>query len=142
MLAKRATMKIQSNADLKLFLDKFSGQLANAGDHESVNLLNQASQNYITSSSEFLGEARNSLTKILSMKKSKLTEFVTTQVPHPPLRGTFPQEGKENRDFPSPLGRGQGEGPELLPEFKINDLRRGIQSIDTAFRKANGLPGR
>jgi hypothetical protein len=60
-------------------------------------------------------------------------EIVTTQVPHPPLRGTFPQEGKENKDFPSPLGRpltklgapgapealkrGQGEGPELLPEL-------------------------
>ena len=75
---------------------------------------------------------------------------VTTQVPHPSLRGPsdpgplrpvatachwqarpFPQEGKENKDFPSPLGRplteigapgaaeplnrGQGEGPELLP---------------------------
>lgn len=65
-------MRIQSNADLKLFLDKFSGQLANAGDHESVNLLNQASRNYITSSSECLGEARNSLSKILSMKNSKL----------------------------------------------------------------------
>jgi hypothetical protein len=93
-------MKIQSNADLKLFLDKLSGQLANTGDHESVNLLNQASQNYITSSSEFLGEARNSLSKILSMRKSKLTEF------------------------------------------EINDLREVIQSIDTAFRKANGLLGR
>jgi HAE1 family hydrophobic/amphiphilic exporter-1 len=39
---------------------------------------------------------------------------VTTQVPHPPLRGTFRQEGKENKEFPSPLGRGQGEGPEQL----------------------------
>jgi hypothetical protein len=52
--------------------------------------------------------------------------------PHPPLRGlrvpvahdgngpnrpwarrAFPQEGKENKDFPSPLGRGQGEGHAL-----------------------------
>ncbi|MBP9128593.1 MAG: CHASE2 domain-containing protein, partial [Elusimicrobia bacterium] len=60
------------------------------------------------------------------------SEKVTAQVPHPPLRGSrvpvahlsdgpnrpraqraFPQEGKENNDFPSPLGRGQGEGPEL-----------------------------
>ncbi len=41
--------------------------------------------------------------------------IVTTQVPHPPLRGTFPQEGKEYKEFPSPLGRGQGEGPEQLP---------------------------
>ena len=43
-----------------------------------------------------------------------LRKTVTTQVPHPPLRGTFPQEGKEYKDFPSPLGRGQGEGPEQL----------------------------
>ncbi|MBK8870296.1 MAG: peptidylprolyl isomerase [Elusimicrobia bacterium] len=61
--------------------------------------------------------------------------FVTTQGPHPPLRGTFalaalppqvtgalrrsPQEGKENKDLPSPLGRGQGEGPELLQLFVL-----------------------
>ncbi len=64
---------------------------------------------------------------------SDLRKLVTTQAPHPPLRGlrvpvahvcngpnrprarrAFPQEGKENKDFPSPLGRGQGEGPELL----------------------------
>lgn len=71
---KRATMKIQSNADLKLFLDILSGQFANAGDKESVNLLDQASQSYIGSSSEFLGEARISLSKILSTRKDKLTE--------------------------------------------------------------------
>jgi uncharacterized protein YyaL (SSP411 family) len=41
-----------------------------------------------------------------------------TQVPHPPLRGTFPQEGKENKGFPSPLGRGQGEGPDQLPHSR------------------------
>jgi hypothetical protein len=93
-------MKIQSNEDLKLYFDKLSREFAFAGDHESVNLLNQASQNYISSSSEFLGETRNTLSKILSIRKSKLTE----------------------------------------PE--INDLRQVIQSIDTAFRKANGLPGR
>ncbi|MBK8870583.1 MAG: hypothetical protein IPN19_05930 [Elusimicrobia bacterium] len=67
-------MKIQSNADLKLFLDILSGQFANAGDKESVNLLDQASQSYIGSSSEFLGEARISLSKILSTRKDKLTE--------------------------------------------------------------------
>ena len=45
--------------------------------------------------------------------------------PHPalggegPLRTTFPQEGKENRDFPSPLGRGQGEGLEQLQKHVI-----------------------
>ena len=44
-----------------------------------------------------------------------LTNKVMAQFPHPPLRSTFPQEGKENKDFPSPLGRGQGEGPEQLP---------------------------
>ena len=43
-------------------------------------------------------------------------EETTTQIPHPPLRGTFPQEGKENKGFHSPLGRGQGEGPEQLLE--------------------------
>ena len=37
--------------------------------------------------------------------------FITAQVPHPPLRGTFPQEGKENKDFPSPLGRLVAELP-------------------------------
>ena len=39
---------------------------------------------------------------------------VTTHHPHPARRATFPQEGKGNRDFPSPLGRGQGEGPKPL----------------------------
>jgi SOS-response transcriptional repressor LexA len=67
-------------------------------NHETVNILNQASQNYISSSSEFLGETRNILSKILSIRKSELTKS------------------------------------------EINDLRRVIQSIDTAFRKANGLP--
>ncbi|MBK8871165.1 MAG: ABC transporter ATP-binding protein [Elusimicrobia bacterium] len=46
-----------------------------------------------------------------------LRRDVKTQVPHPPLRGTFPQEGKENKEFPSPLGRGQGEG---LAQFRRN----------------------
>ncbi|MBK8869820.1 MAG: hypothetical protein IPN19_01930 [Elusimicrobia bacterium] len=58
------------------------------------------------------------------------TKSVATKLPHPPLRGTFSQEEKENKDFPSPLGRlvaelpapgapealmrGQGEGSEEL----------------------------
>ncbi len=61
---------------------------------------------------------------------------VPAQLPHPLLRSTFPQEGKENNEFPSPLGRpvaelpapgaaeplrrGQGEGPGLLPAKKEN----------------------
>jgi methionyl-tRNA synthetase len=45
--------------------------------------------------------------------------FITAQVPHPPLRGTFPQEGKENKGFPSPLGRGRGEGSEPFQPFYI-----------------------
>ena len=31
--------------------------------------------------------------------------LVTGHPPHPAHWATFPQEGKENRDFPSPLGR-------------------------------------
>ena len=43
-------------------------------------------------------------------KSALLNWFVTTQAPHPPLRGTFSQEEKEIHGFPSPLGRGEGEG--------------------------------
>jgi hypothetical protein len=64
-------------------------------------------------------------------------KIVTAQVPHPLLRCAFPQEGKENKEFPSPLGRlsqssqhrgrqrrlceGQGEGPEQL--LKIAEIK-------------------
>jgi hypothetical protein len=63
--------------------------------------------------------------------------FVTAQVPHPPLRGTFPQEGKENKDFPSPLGRGQGEGSEQLRYFPAEFLRRWM---DVQSRGARAVP--
>jgi multidrug efflux pump subunit AcrB len=66
-----------------------------------------------------------------------LTNKVTAQVPHPPLRG----EGKENKDFPSPLGRGQGEGLELLPKKK-NDTLMGkgrISEAQTLRRTAAAL---
>jgi GMP synthase (glutamine-hydrolysing) len=62
-----------------------------------------------------------------------MKKFGTAKVPHPLLRSTFPQEGKENKCIPSPLGRlvaelrapgaaeplmrGQGEGPELLKKI-------------------------
>ncbi|MBK8574201.1 MAG: hypothetical protein IPN90_00460 [Elusimicrobia bacterium] len=67
-------MKINNNKDLKLFLDKLSHQLADGGENESASLLSDASQNYIGSSSEFLGEARIALSKILSKNSSGLTE--------------------------------------------------------------------
>lgn len=90
-------MKINSNKDLEIFLNKLSTQFADAGDQESSILLDRAVQNCIGSASEFLGEARISLSKILSTRKNKLTET------------------------------------------EKNDLREAIQSIDSAFRKANGL---
>ncbi|MBK8871290.1 MAG: quinone-dependent dihydroorotate dehydrogenase [Elusimicrobia bacterium] len=57
------------------------------------------------------------------------------KVPHPPLRGTFPQEGKENKDFPSPLGRGQGEGfGQLSRSFNRSADPRGEVVIRTKSR--------
>ena len=50
----------------------------------------------------------------LKSAPQNFTRLKTAHLPHPALRATFPQEGKENMDFPSPLGRGQGEGPEPL----------------------------
>ncbi|MBP9127945.1 MAG: hypothetical protein KBG07_04175, partial [Elusimicrobia bacterium] len=64
---------------------------------------------------------------------------VTTQVPHPPLRGTFPQEGKENKGIPSPLGRGQGEGPEQLPWNVYWNKGASIKGKGPAQRKGQGL---
>ena len=52
-------------------------------------------------------------------------EIVTAHGPHPALRATFPQEGKENRDFPSPLGRGQGEGPEQI----LNNSENTVEGV-------------
>jgi ATP-dependent RNA/DNA helicase IGHMBP2 len=72
--------------------------------------------------------------------------FVTDQAPHPPLRGTFPQEGKENKGFPSPLGRGQGEGSERfcffnerLNEFQRTAVRSALAARDIAL--VHGPPG-
>ncbi|MBK8869536.1 MAG: hypothetical protein IPN19_00420 [Elusimicrobia bacterium] len=78
--------------------------------------------------------------------RGELLRIVTSQAPHPPLRATFPQEGKENKDFPSPLGRplteigapgaaeplmrGQGEGPELLLRNN-NNLGRTMEALQT-----------
>nr|MBP9128188.1 hypothetical protein [Elusimicrobiota bacterium] len=96
---------------------------------------------------------------------SSLFRFVSAKVPHPPLRGSrvpeahdcdgpnrprarraFPQEGKENIDFPSPLGRplteigapgapealmrGQGEGPELSPRFTQSGAVERVHKAD------------
>jgi hypothetical protein len=66
---------------------------------------------------------RRSALNVFKILYSRIS--VTTLVPHPPLRGlrvpvahvcngpsrprarrAFPQEGKENKEFPSPLGRG------------------------------------
>jgi hypothetical protein len=90
-------MKENRNKDLGSFLTGLSVKFADAGDQENSLLLGQAAQNYIGSASEFLGEARNSLSKILSTRKIKLTEM------------------------------------------EINELREAIQSIDIAFKRANGL---
>jgi mannose-6-phosphate isomerase-like protein (cupin superfamily) len=63
--------------------------------------------------------------------RENVKEKANTQVPHPPLRGTFPQEGKENKGFPSPLGRGQGEGPDQLPEkTKLSQEKRSSRNIE------------
>ena len=56
--------------------------------------------------------------------------LVAAQIPHPPLRGTFPQEGKEIKEFPSPLGRGQGEGAEplhFLKDFSVPVHRKSVR---------------
>jgi dihydroorotate dehydrogenase len=76
------------------------------------------------------------------------------KVPHPPLRGSrvpeahdsdgpnrpraqraFPQEGKEKKDFPSPLGRGQGEGfGQLSRSFNRSADPRGEVVLKTKSR--------
>lgn len=67
-------MKINNNEGLKLFLDKLSDQLVDAGHEENASLLSKASPNYIGSSSELLVEARISLSKILFKNNCGLTE--------------------------------------------------------------------
>jgi hypothetical protein len=90
-------MKTKTNKELVAFINNLSVKFFNAGDQENSLLLGQAAQNYIGSASEFLGEARNSLSKILSTRNNMFTET------------------------------------------EINDLRGAIQSIDIAFKRANGL---
>ncbi len=53
---------------------------------------------------------------LAALEMANLREKATPHHPHPARWATVPQEGKENRDFPSPLGRGQGEGLEQLRE--------------------------
>ena len=60
--------------------------------------------------------------------EQKKPEKATTPPPHPAPGATFPQEGKENKCYPSPLGRGQGEGPGQLPQ-KVLDAPRKINIL-------------
>ena len=60
--------------------------------------------------------------------EQKKPEKATTPPPPPAPGATFPQEGKENKCYPSPLGRGQGEGPGQLPQ-KVLDAPRKINIL-------------
>ena len=73
-------MKIGSNEDLKNFLDELSETCKKNKKVEISGLLHQASLNYIASSSEFLGEARGVLTKILAIKIGGLDNDEKKQV--------------------------------------------------------------
>lgn len=64
--------KFEKTQDIMRFADHISSELVKQGKHELVSEINQFSNTSFTTSSEFLGEFRMLMSKILLLKEIKL----------------------------------------------------------------------